>query len=81
MIKNDKLNWATKFSSNFTDEDNFLETILKSYGVEDIQRFLNPSEEDINNPFLMKNMKKGVELFHEVIQKDEPKICLKIDCD
>lgn len=36
MIKNDKLNWATKFSSNFTDEDNFLETILKSYGVEDI---------------------------------------------
>ena len=36
MIKNENLNWATKFSSNFTDEDNFLETILKSYGVEDI---------------------------------------------
>ena len=29
----------------------------------------------------MKNMKKGVELFHEVVQKDEPKICLKTDCD
>ena len=36
MIKNDKLNWATKFNSSFTDEDNFLETILKSYGIEDI---------------------------------------------
>ena len=36
MINNEKLKWITKFNSNFTDEDNFLETILKSYGVEDI---------------------------------------------
>ena len=29
----------------------------------------------------MKNMKKGVELFYNVIGLDKPRICVKVDCD
>lgn len=38
----EKLLWETKFKTKFDDESDFLETILKSYGIEDTQTFLNP---------------------------------------
>lgn len=77
----DKLKWKTKFTTDFANEVDFLDTILESYGVQDVQSFLNPNKKDINDPFLMKNMEGGVRLFHEVIGMNKPKICIKIDCD
>lgn len=38
----EKLLWETKFNTKFDDEFDFLETILNSYGIEDIKTFLNP---------------------------------------
>ena len=38
----EKLLWETKFNTKFDDGFDFLETILKSYGIEDIKTFLNP---------------------------------------
>ena len=59
---------------DFTKEVNFLDTILESNGVEAIDAFLNVNKDDIFNPFLMKNMKEGVELLHSVLGLDEPRI-------
>ena len=59
---------------DFTKEANFLDTILESNDVEDIDAFLNVSEDDVHNPFLMRNMKEGVELLHSILGLDEPRI-------
>lgn len=31
-----KLNWVTKFNSDFSKENDFINVLLKSYGVEDV---------------------------------------------
>ena len=59
---------------DFAKEVNFLDTILESNGVEDIDAFLNVNKDDVHDPFLMKNMKEGVELLHSVLVLDEPRI-------
>ena len=51
-----QLRWEAKFDTKFSDEIDFLDTILKSYGIEDTKLFLNPTKQSINDPFLMKNM-------------------------
>lgn len=74
----EKLQWTVKHKCDFNDEIDFLETILKSNGVEDIQAFLNVSAKNICNPFLMNNIEKGLELYHEHLGK---KMFLKVDTD
>ena len=59
---------------DFAKEANFLDAILESNGVENIDAFLNVNENDVFDPFLMKNMKEGVELLHSVLGLDEPRI-------
>ena len=59
---------------DFTKEVNFLDAILESNGVEDIDAFLNVNEDDVREPFLMKNIREGVELVHSVLGLDEPRI-------
>ena len=66
---------------DFTKEANFLDAILESNGVEDIDSFLNVNKDDIHDPFLMKNMKEGVELLHKVLELDRPHIHCICDCD
>lgn len=75
----EKLLWETKFQNSFDDEYDFLETILKSYGIQDIKGFLCPVKNKvINNPFLFKNMKEAVHVLHDNLCK---KIVIKVDCD
>lgn len=75
----EKLLWETKFQNNFDDEYDFLETILKSYGIQDIKGFLCPVKNKVvNNPFLFKNMKEAVHVLHDNLHK---KIVIKVDCD
>ena len=59
---------------DFTKEANFLEAILESNGVENIDAFLNVNKNDAHDPLLMKNMKEGVELLNSVLGLDEPRI-------
>ena len=74
----EKLLWETKFNTKFDDEFDFLETILKSYGIEDIKTFLNPQRKVLNDPFLFKNMKEAVQILHDNLDKP---IIIKVDCD
>ena len=36
MLNDKKLKWNTKFNNDFTEEENFLKTILNSYDIEDV---------------------------------------------
>ena len=77
----EKLLWETKFQNNFDDEYDFLETILRSYDIQDVKSFLHPVKNKvINDPFQMKNMDKAVQVFHDNIGTDK-KIVIKVDPD
>lgn len=74
-----KLNWTTKFDTQFSNEADFLSTLLNAYGIEDVNSFIHPIKNQVlNNPFLMKNMNEAVELIKKNINK---KIIIKVDCD
>jgi hypothetical protein len=53
MQKNKKLQWKTKHTSDFSKENNFLETVLIDNGVkeEEIQSFLRPLKKHIYDSF------------------------------
>ena len=74
----EKLNWEVKHKYNFSKETDFLDTVLTQEGVQDIRAFLNVNERNTYDPFLFKNMKEGLELFHNSLHK---KIFLKPDAD
>ena len=79
-----QLRWEAKFDTKFSDEIDFLDTILKSYGIEDTKLFLNPTKQSINDPFLMKNMEEAIKVFHECVEEDKingKKIVIKCDSD
>lgn len=77
----EKLLWETKFQNNFDDEYDFLETILRSYDIQDVKSFLHPVKNKVvNDPFQMKNMDKAVQVFHDNVNTDK-KIVIKVDCD
>ena len=77
----EKLLWETKFQNNFDDEYNFLETILRSYDIQDVKSFLHPVKNKVvNDPFQMKNMDKAVQIFHDNVNT-EKKIAIKVDPD
>ena len=82
ITKDDRLHWKVKNQRNFDDEFDFLETLLITDGVkkENIPKFLNPTKELKNDPFLLINMKKAIKMVHDVIKKDGS-IFVKIDCD
>ena len=74
----EKLQWKVKHDIDFSEEVDFLETILHSDGVENIEAFLSPTYNCTYNPFLLDNMEKGIQLLHDNIDK---KIFIKVDCD
>ena len=79
-----QLRWEAKFDTKFSDEIDFLDTILKSYGIEDTKLFLNPTKQSINDPFLMKNMEEAIKVFHECVEEDKingKKILIKVNPD
>jgi single-stranded-DNA-specific exonuclease len=59
-----RLLWKTIHKCEFNKEDDFLERILAQAGIDNIYEFLNVSKKHTHNPFLFKNMDKGVELLH-----------------
>lgn len=58
----------------------YLNELLKEIGVTDIDSFLNPTDELIQSPDALDNMKEGWELLESALN-DGKKIMLIIDCD
>lgn len=68
----------------FDDNDIInIRTYLNKYGVEDWRRYLEPSEECIENPFRYNNMKNAVAFLDEAILEvnNDNKIYILQDCD
>lgn len=74
----DRLLWRTIHKCEFNKEDDFLEKILNQAGVEDIYEFLHVNKSHTYNPFLLRNIKKGIQLLHD---KLDGTIFIKRDSD
>lgn len=74
----EKLYWKKIHECNFDINDNYLEKILKSKGVEDVRSFLNVNINHTHDPFLFKNMKQGLKLFRKALGKH---IYIQVDSD
>lgn len=73
-----RLLWRTIHKCEFNKEDDYLERILNQAGVEDIYEFLHVNKSHTHNPFLLRNMKEGIQLLHD---KLEGTIFIKRDSD
>jgi len=82
MVDNKKLQWKVKHHLNFTNDENFLDTILKDCGVaeDQIPGFMRPTKKYVNDPLLMTNMAEAVSMVHKHL-KNNSKIFVKVDCD
>ena len=74
----DKLLWKTTHAYAFNKEDDFLESILTQAGIENVYAFLNVKKSNTFDPFLLRNMREGIELLHS---KLGGKIYIKPDVD
>lgn len=74
----EKLYWKVIHDCKFDIDDNYLEKILNSKGIEDVKSFLNVNESHTHSPFLFKNIKEGLELFHNALGG---KIYIQVDSD
>jgi len=77
-----KLQWKTVHTTDFNNENDFLETILLDDGVEEenMKAFLHPTRKYINDPLLMNNMAEAVSLVHKHL-KNNSKIFVRVDAD
>ena len=57
---------------------NYLEELLRERGVEDLESFLNPTNDLIQSPDALDNMKEGWELLKKTLN-DNRKILLIVD--
>ena len=64
-----KLLWKTIHQCEFNKEDDYLARILNQAGIEDIYEFLHVNKSHTHDPFLLKNIKVGVDLLHSNLNK------------
>lgn len=62
-------------------KENYIENLLKERGIEDVEKFLHPSWSDIQDPFDLDNMEKGIRALLDVVEKDNSRILLIVDSD
>lgn len=60
-------------------KSNYISELLKSRGITDVDRFLNPTFEDINSCYDLENICKGVDLIADLAP--DARIGLVVDCD
>lgn len=62
-------------------KENYVETLLKERGIEDVERFLHPTWADIQDPFGLDNVEKGIRALLDVVEKENSRILLVVDSD
>lgn len=60
--------------------DSPLEKIAKIRGIEDVERFLYPTQDELHDPYLLKNIEDASNRIIKAISKNE-KIAISMDCD
>lgn len=69
-----------KPKEKFNHRDSALDKIAKIRGIYDIERFLNPTQDELHDPYLMKNIEEASNRIIKAIGKKE-RICLSYDAD
>lgn len=64
---------TTKITDNYTIE------LLRARGVEDIEHFLNPTKEQLQDWRDLTNIHTAAKYVREVLKKDNPKFALVVD--
>lgn len=64
----------------YSSRDSTLDKIAKIRGISDINRFLNPTQDELHNPYLMKNIEEASNRIIKAIGSNE-RICLSYDAD
>ena len=59
---------------------NYLEELLKERGVENVEHFLQPTEEDLESPKNLSNLVDGFEMLQRHLDYNDT-IALVADCD
>lgn len=70
-------------TKNYNDEspELVLNDLLKDRGIENPGKWLYPSKEDENSPFLMNDMRKAIDILHNTIKKPDANILVVVDSD
>jgi single-stranded-DNA-specific exonuclease len=78
-----KNNWKiVNPKEQYSEYDSITDKILKIRGIKDKNKLINPSKNDINNPFLLSNMKLAVnKILNAIKNKQKIGIYADIDCD
>ena len=66
-------------TENFKSD--YFANLMKSRGVEDLNLFLNPTEECLGNPADLSNIEDGASLIMKTAAQDSPKFCIIVDSD
>jgi len=57
----------------------FIKDLLTAYGVGDINGYLHPSLDMMDNPWDYPNMDKAVKLFHRFVKSEKSEIGVLVD--
>lgn len=66
---------------NLKNSVNSVEELLKLRGITDIERFKNPTRDDLISPFKFRDIDKGYDLLKSVVTKENPQILIIVDSD
>lgn len=71
-----------EFILDYNEHDNLADKIFRIRGIQecDVEEFLNPSRDNLNDPFLLKNMDIAVDMVCDAIRENS-KIGIYSDCD
>ena len=73
------MNYKRKYETELP-HGNYIHNLLKARGIEDIENFLEPTEEHLHSPYLLDNLESGVRLVEEHLKLNST-IGLIVDCD
>lgn len=70
-------------NKNYNDENSELALydLLKDRGINDPMKWLYPKEEYENSPLLLSDMKRAIDILHDVIKNPEASILVVVDSD
>ncbi|MGV4321155.1 single-stranded-DNA-specific exonuclease RecJ [Bacillus mojavensis] len=69
-----------KQKARVNSNESLTDRILRARGIADPDRFLNPTKDDLHDPYLMKNIERASNRIKEAIENNE-RVCLSYDAD